>query len=114
VGIITRMRKQDAVYWPFTGVDAFGQKEVGSPQGITVRWDDVTEEFIDSEGERHLSNAKVYVGIDMVPGSILMLGVVGDITDAVNIKENAGAFEIKRFDKNPNLKATEFLRTAYL
>ena len=81
---------------------------------ILVRWDDKVEEFLDFEGERKLSNAVVYVGQDMSLGGILMLGTLADITDSVNIKENAGAWEIRRFDKIPNLKASEFLRIAYL
>ncbi len=114
MGIIKTMRRQNAIYWAFVSIDQFGEKSVGSPVQILVRWDDKVEEFLDFEGERKLSNAVVYVGQDMSLGGILMLGTLADITDSVNIKENAGAWEIRRFDKIPNLKASEFLRIAYL
>lgn len=108
------MLKQTAVYWPFTSIDQFGDKSVGSPVEIKVRWEDKSEEFLGPEGENQISNAIVYVDRDTPTGGILMLGTASDITDAVNIKENSGAWEIRRFDKLPNLKATEFLRTVFL
>ena len=114
MGIITRMLKQTAVYWPFESVNQFGKKVVGDPVEIDVRWEDASEEFLDSGGERQMSNAVVYVDRDIVLGGILMLGVITDITDDVDIKENEGAWEIRKFEKLPNLKATEFLRKAYL
>ncbi len=114
MSIIKTMRKQVAVYWPFSGVNEFGRKEVGSPVEIKCRWDGSVVEFLDSQGERQLSQAVVYVDRETPIGGILMLGVLGDITDAVNIKENVGAWEIRRYDTTPNLKATEFLRTVYL
>ena len=112
--IINRMRKQDAVYWPFVSVNEFGVKAVGSPVAIRCRWEDRNEEFLDANGERQMSMAIVYVDRDAPVGGVLMLGTTADITDAVNIKENAGAFEIRRFDNLPDIKANEFLKTAYL
>ena len=41
MSIITRMRKQDAVYWAYSGLDEFGQVEVGDPAEIKVRWEDI-------------------------------------------------------------------------
>lgn len=122
MGIITRMLKQNAVYWPPESsesagddFDNYGQPQVSlSPVQITCRWEDVTEEFIDITGTRQLSRAKVYVSQDVEVGGILMLGVLADIVDATNIKENSNAWEIRRFEKLPNLKATEYLRTAVL
>ena len=114
MSLITRMRKQTAVYWPFSSVDQFGKKSFGSAVEVSVRWDDVSEEFLDADGERQLSRATVYVDRDMALGSVLMSGTLSDITDAVNIKENAGAWGIRKFDKIPNIKATEFLRIARL
>ncbi len=114
MGIIKKMRRQIAVYWPFVSVDAYGKKVVGSPVAIKCRWDGRVEEFLDGQGERQLSQAVVYVDRETPVGGILMLGTLSDITDAVNIKENEGAWEIRRYDTTPNLKATEFLRTVYL
>ena len=114
MSIIKRMRKQTAVYWPFSSVDNFGQKVVGSPVLIGCRWEDKSIEFLDSDGETQMSNAIVYVDRDTPIGGILMLGVLADITDPVNIKENEGAWEIRRYDNLPNLRATEFLKTVHL
>ena len=114
MSLITRMRKQTAVYWPFDSVDAYGKKLMGSPVEIKCRWDGSIEEFLDSQGERQLSKAVVFVDRDTPVGGILMLGTLSDITDDTNIKENEGAWEIRRFDTTPNLEATEFLKRAYL
>lgn len=114
MGIIKTMRKQTAVYWPFVSINTFGEKTVGSPIEIKVRWEDKNEEFLDMGGQIQMSRAVVYVDRDMVNGSILMLGVIADITDSTNIKENDGAWEVRRFDKLPDIKAKEFLRTAFL
>jgi hypothetical protein len=114
MGIITKMRKQTAVYWALSSIDEYGAEVYLSPVEIACRWEDVSEQFLDAEGNTVMSNAQVYVDRDMILGSVLMLGELTDITDAVNIKENAGAWEVRRYDNLPNLKATEFLKTAML
>jgi hypothetical protein len=112
--ILTTMLKQTCVYWAFSSIDQFGEKTFSSGVDISCRWEAKTEEFLDAMGERQLSNAVVCVDRDIAVGSVLMLGTTSDITDETTIKENAGAWEVKRFDKLPTLKATEFLRTCYL
>ena len=122
MSIITRMRKQVCVYWGLAsdesaGVafDDYGQPILTDPVELDCRWEDVSEEFIAADGTRQFSNAKVYVEQDVDVGGVLMLGTIeADITDSSNVKENEGAWEIKRFDKLPTFKATEFLRTAFL
>ena len=121
MSIIKRMRKQKAVYWAPESAesagddfDNYGQPQVTDPVVIDCRWEEVSEEFIDAQGTRQISRAKVYVDRDIIVGGILMLGVLGDITDESNPKENENAWEIRRFDKLPNLKATEYLRAAIL
>jgi len=121
MGIITRMLRQTCVYWALAfmesggiAFDDYGQPIVTDPVELDCRWEDVNEEFIDAKGTRQVSRAKVYVEQDVDVGGILMLGTKDDITDSVNIKENEGAWEIRRFDRLPNLKNTEFLRTAWL
>ena len=121
MSIITKMLRQTAVYWALAsgddvGTDDFGQPIVtaSDPVEIQCRWEDDNVEFIAADGTKQLSRAVVYVSEDVALGGILMLGTEDDITDAVNIKENAGAWEIKAFGKLPNFKATEYLRTVYL
>lgn len=122
MGIITRMRKQTAVYWPLASVDSggvaaddYGVPEVTNPFEISVRWEDRNEEFLDATQTRQLSNAIVFVDRDVDVGGILMLGVLTDVVAGADVKDkNRTAFEIKRYDKLPNLRATEFLRTAFL
>ncbi len=114
MGIISKMRKQTAVYWALSSVNTYGENQYAAPVEIACRWEDVSVEFLDNDGSTQMSRARVYVDRDVIIGSVLMLGVIADITDEVNIKENAGAWEIRKFDNLPNLKATEFLKTAML
>ncbi len=123
MGIIDRSRKQQAVWWPLKSAesaandyDRFGQPQSADPVQLDdlVRWEDVTEEFIAADGTQQLSRARVTVGRDMQPGDVIMLGVIADITNSTHPKENVGAWEIRRFEKLPNLKNTEQLRTVLL
>ncbi len=121
MSIITRMLKQTAVYWALASgddvsYDDYGQPivTIADPVEIDCRWEDVNEEFIAADGTKQVSRAVVYVSEDVAVGGILMLGTEDDITDSVNIKENVGAYEVRKFDKLPNFRATEHLRTAYL
>ena len=121
MSIITRMLKQTCVYWALAfgddvSYDDYGRPivTIANPVELDCRWEDINEEFIAADGTRQVSKAKVYVESDVVVGGILMLGTLDDITDSTNIKENAGAWEIRGFGKNPNFRATEFVRMAYL
>jgi hypothetical protein len=127
MGIISKMRKQNAIYWPPAGVDDFGRESHGTPIELTladgvnsrVRWEDKIEEFVDAEGTTQQSNAVVYVpalpgGGEVRTGGHLWLGDRADLTDEANPENNEGAYPVRRMDKLPNLKATEYLRTVYL
>lgn len=114
--IITKMLKQKAVYWAPASpkFDDYGQPNISTPVEIDCRWEDVGEEFLDGGGTLQLSMAKVFVGIDVVVGGLLMLGELSSSVDEDNPKNNDGVWEIRRFEKLPTLKATQFLRTCYL
>jgi hypothetical protein len=127
MGLISRMRKQNAIYWPPAGVDDFGRVTTSEPIELTlaggvnnrVRWEDQVEEFKDGEGTLQASNAVVYVGQlpgggEVAVGGFLWLGDRADLTDEANPLNNEGAYPVRRVDKLPNLKASEFLRTVYL
>jgi len=115
------MRKQTAVYWALDSADSagddfdeFGQPILTDPVEIKCRWDDVNEEFLDAKGAKRLSRAKVYVDRVVDINGVLMLGSLTDVDESKRPIDNDGAYEIRRLDKNPNLRATETLLTAYL
>lgn len=122
MSIITRMRKQTCVYWALASSDSagedfddYGQPQWSEPVEISCRWEDVSEEFVDAKGDKQASRSIVYVDRNMRVGEVLMLGVSTDVVDGDNVLEkNADAWEIRKFDKIPNLKASEFLRMAFL
>jgi hypothetical protein len=114
MSVITRMRKQQAVWWGQTDApDSFGVPRLNVPVQILCRWDDETVEFIGKDGTPQVSKAVVYVDRDMQIGDILWLGSIANIATSQAPRVNAGWVEIKGWKKNPNFKASEFLRTAY-
>ena len=110
MGIISKMRKQTAVYWPPDSYDGFGQPVMGTAVEITCRWEDTHEQFLDKDGQEQTSSAKIYVSQDVELGGYLWLGVIG--SKPSNPKTDNDAWEIRKFENLPNLKATEFLKTA--
>jgi len=117
MSFLTRILKQTCVYWGLDTEDPYddeGFPNLIAGAELSCRWVDKSEEFINTQGARQLSKSRVLVASDVVPGGVLMLGDLDDVTDLVNIKENSGAWEIARFDKIPNFRATEFVRVAWL
>lgn len=128
MSIISKSRKQNAIYWPPGTVDDFGMPSVGAlvelvlisgTGNFRVRWEGRAEEFLDPNGTTQISNAVVYVpalpgGGEVEVGGFLWLGDRADLTDEADPKANPGAWEVRRVDKLPNLKASEWLRTVYL
>jgi hypothetical protein len=121
------MRKQNAIYWPPATPDDFGRLSYGALVELTlsggansrVRWEDKAEEFVDAQGTVQASNAVVYVSVlpgggEVEIGGVLWLGDRDDLTDENVPGNNEKAFIVRRVDKVPNFKATEYLRAAYL
>ena len=125
--IIDSMRKQAAIYWPPATSGDYGEQSHGALVELVqtgtgnyrVRWEGKTEEFQAPDGSVQRSMALVYVpqlpgGGEVQVGGYLWLGVRGDLTDEVDPRANPGAYEVRRFDTLPTLKANKTLRTAYL
>lgn len=127
MSIITKMRRQNAIYWPPGQPDGYGRPTMGAlvelvlAGGVNscVRWEDRVEDFIDFSGTTRTSNAVVYVGAlpgggEVQVGGWLWLGDRADLTSESDPRLNDNAYEVKRVDHLPNLRATEKLRTVYL
>lgn len=118
MSIITRVLKQTAVYWAPTGVDSDGQPTHALPITLNVRWDDITEQFSlreeSAEDEIQFSLAKVMVSQDVEVKGMLFLGALAVTDDPDDPRSIRRAYEIRKFEKIPNFRATEFVRTAIL
>ena len=127
MSLITKMRRQNAIYWPPATSDDFGHQTYGALVELVltetgnycVRWEDRNEEFIDGAQTVQRSNAVVYVpllpdGTEVRVGGFLWLGNRADLTSETVPQSNPGAWEVRQVAKLPNLKATEHLRTVYL
>jgi len=132
MSIIERMCKQDAVWWARQRDTngALVNSEDGRPMWelpvqIKCRWDDEIREFIGRHGTLEHSMSVVYVDRDMSLGDCLMLGTLADLEDSndsnstndtndSSVEVVSGALEILGWAKNPNIRATKFLRTAFL
>ena len=114
MSIITRMRKQSAVWWERTGTDDGGDPTFATPIQIACRWVDEHEEFIDPKGTRRISDSIVNVDREMTVGDLLRLGDFEFNLIRDNPFDNTGVGEIKQFTNLPNLRNTESLLTAML
>ena len=111
--ILTKVRKQKAIYWAALGTNSAGRKEYDDPVQIMVRWDDAMTEFVTQDGEKAVSRADVMVGQDIKVGDALMLGVLDDtITD--NPMDHTGAGVVRGWAKTPTLNGRKALRVCYL
>lgn len=114
VNIATKFLRQKAVYWEIESrTNIHGEKLFEDPVEIPVRWTDEKEEFIDENGERSVSKAKVMVDRDMGLGGFLMLGEESDVEDEDSPIES-GALRIRGFSRIPSLDASAIVRIAYL
>lgn len=106
---------QTAVYWERGAPDGYGGYAWEDPVEIECRWEDANELFLDASGEQRVCNAKVFLGQDVKTGDFLYLGDYDDITSASGSPASMEqAFEVRRFDKVPDLAGTEFLRRAWV
>lgn len=116
MSLISKMRRQDAVYWRRSLIpDRFGQFGFGDGVLIKCRWEDKVTEYLDVAGERRLSSSTVYVDRPMRAGDVLLLANVVPFLDPGQTPETLPeARRIERFEILPNLKNTESLLTAML
>jgi len=112
--IITKILKQKCVYWSTGEFDEFGQPSFGPAVELKCRWVDQQQEVIKKDGTIACSRTAVNVESDVVLGGVLMKGELADVEHVNEPTKNAGAFEILRFDKVPDIKGSQYIRVAYL
>jgi hypothetical protein len=114
---LTRLHKQDILYWAFSSRDAQGAETFSTPVAVKGRWEDGSEKFLNKDGDEEVSNAIVYLGQDVAEGDWLFLGVAADIASSEGTTDPTlvtGAKEIRKFNKTPDYKGTSFERRIIL
>ena len=114
MSVITKVLKQDCVYWEPGPADGYGQPTYLTAIAIKARWAGGSAQVIKPDGTIVQSTAVVMTDRDVIIGGVLMLGSLDDVKDLVNPTKNEEAFEIIQFHKVPNFKVTEYMRVAYL
>lgn len=124
MGVISKVMRQRAIYWPPGVPDNYGKIGYGSVEVVRCRWDDEYVEFMTPEGSKEISNASVMVSKAVALGGVLMLSPLpatasdeerlAAVEDLENPLNNAGAWKIRAYTENPNFRAREFLRIAIL
>jgi hypothetical protein len=141
--MISRNCKQTAVYWGTPINNGEGGFTFADPVEIQVRWENKLQLITDNTGNEIVAKSVIYTTQDLEEEGMLCLGTIAELdliagaeitvddeeitvddedvtvddeggSIVSNPKQIEGAFSIKRFDKTPDLKGTEFIRKAYL
>ena len=107
---------QVCVYWGSPVPNGYGWYTFAEPVELDCRWVDTTQVITDNKGKEIVSKAEVQVAQDLDVNSILYLGTLDDLDSGQedDPRTVSGAFQIRRFDKTPTVKADVFYRAAYL
>lgn len=112
MGTLTRNYKDDVTYWVVTPGD-YGSFTFSTPVTVKGRWEDKSILFRNPAGEEEVSQAIVYMPLDLSTNDYLYLGesVAADPTTIVGA---VMPHQIKLFRKIPDLRTIEYERKAFL
>jgi len=111
MSLLTRIRRQKAVYWAARGKDENSQYIFELPVEIKVRWVDETVQDLDSEGKPVIFSSHIYVDRVMKNGDMIQLGQLKDLSGA---EDRSKAHRVRKFVQTPTLRATQWLYEVYL
>lgn len=117
MALLDNMYVHNVVYWAPLGasaVDHNGQVTFASPVQICGRWNEITEMFLDRNGNHQMSRVKVRLRQDVEELGVLWKGCLADLTSESDPFAQDGAWEIRKFSKIGNRHATKYLRIAWL
>lgn len=113
-GYLTRNLNQTAVYWGNPVEVGDGSLIFDDGVEVDCRWEERQELYMDNEGNERKSQAIVHVKQDMKVGEYLYLGVDDDLDSDISNPTAVDSFEIKSFEKIPNIKGDKFIRRVFL
>jgi hypothetical protein len=108
----TMDRYSNAVYWPTTGNDAYGQPVLGTPVDIKVRWNGKQRQVLDPNGNIVSFDAEAVVNQNMNIGDRLWKGKKADLPG--DLIPTSDWMHVKTFDDMDDLKKRVLRRTVLL
>jgi hypothetical protein len=113
MGVITRMKKQKAVYWKRSTADRYGADTYEDPVEIACRWDGQMAAVESAVGEETSAADAVYPDRPVFIGDLLWLGTL-EAWNALGIDnplqaEPVPAKPVRNVQTIPNFKNTEIL-----
>lgn len=117
--LIKKVCRQKAVYWGNPVNDGYGGYTFDTAIELDVRWEDAIRNLNHPVGEEVYSKATVIVQQDVDLHGFLFLGTLTDLNamsgiTLTNPRTIETAYEIIAFDKVPDIRAKEYVRTVYL
>ncbi len=104
---ITRNLKQVGTIWSRLSLDGYGGTSY-TKTTCNCRWEDNQILFTDHTGQERVSKAIVYIDVDVAVGSFMLLGTSGSSTPPET------AYEVKSFQKSPDIRGVIFERKVIL
>ena len=109
--IATRHLRQDVTQWPVTGSDGYGGFTYGAPVLLKGRWEDKAVLFLTLENEEVVSNAIVYLSVDIAVGDYFGLG---DLTATNDPTSLPATYRSRQYHKSTDLRALQSIRRIFL
>lgn len=109
----TSHRHQTALYFPFAGVDDYGQPIVSSsPTELSVRWEFGRAETTDPQGNTVVVDAIVHVDRRITVGSEMWLGELEDWigTGSGSAGSDDEVMRVVSYNETPDVKGRKFYR----
>jgi hypothetical protein len=97
-------RYQDAVLWPISGTDRYGEQTRGTRVQLRVRWNATHREMLDAQGNRIAIEAEAVVDRVVANGSVMWLGTIAQ-WDATGVTStNSELMEVVSYEETKDVK----------
>lgn len=105
-----RQLRETLTYWAPASHDHWGKETWNDPVTISGRWEDRAERFATPLGEEAISNAKVFLASGVTVAGWIFSGT-STASDPTTV---SGAYPVRRAEKIPTLRESEYIYKAYL
>ncbi len=111
MSISSRNLHEDTTHWPYTGPDTYGGFVFGTAVLFKGRWEGADKLSEESTTREELSDAVVYVPVDVQIGDYL---AEGDLTAQGDPTIIDGAWKVRDYNRMTDLRKLNTIRKAML